>query len=281
MIDVRMMNMSRRSIEEVVDEIFGHGNTIKISRFTQKLYETFPELRLESRLKTYVFLNFAIYDYYRCRRTADREAENVKHEDDVAGISPNVLNSVQAKLGMNARLAKGFTVGLTAMLDLKKKEKKELGEFDEEFEDLEEPEDVEQLANIFKVLPSHQNAANKQPTKPTPKRDLKTTPASKSPTPSSKWTTNQKENISNSKRTPDRPSTSTSKPKTAKSSNPLTPGKKPENPFTTSFGQTAIKSAEDRERDKKYRRLVRETMETTILKMVDMFIVMDDNTSSR
>ena len=173
MIDVRMMHMSRRSIEEVVDEIFGHGNTIKISRFSQKLYETFPELRLESRLKTYVFLNFAIYDYYRCRRTADREAENLKHEDDVAGISPNVLNSVQARLGMNARLAKGFMVGLDALLNLKKKEKQELGEFDEELEDLEEPEEDNQLANIFKVERGQQNVGNKQTQKPTPKKDTK------------------------------------------------------------------------------------------------------------
>ena len=275
-IDVRMMYLSRRSIEEVVDEIFGHGNTIKISRFTQKLYETFPELRLEARLKTYVFLNFAVYDYYRCRRTADRAAENLKHEDEVAGISPGVLNSEQVKLGMNARLTKGFTVGLNALLDLKKTEKRELGEFDEELEDLEEAEDPDPLASGSKASQAQQARLAQ---KPGPARNPTPSPASKSPAPSSKRKpATGKENASTPRRTPDRPG-GTPTQKASKPSAGVTPGK-PASPLPVSFAKGGPKTAEDREQDKKYRRLVRETMESQILKMVDMFIVMDDSASS-
>ena len=154
MIDVRMLIMSRRSIEEVIDDIFGHGNSIKISRFSQKLYETFPELYKEQRQKTYIFLNFALYDYYRCRRTDNREAEKVKNEDVVAGISPSMLNKVQASQGMNTRIAKGFLVGMNAFKDLKKKQKEDIGdygEFDEDLEDGYDPDDDLHVDNIFKV----------------------------------------------------------------------------------------------------------------------------------
>lgn len=43
-------------------------------------------------LKTYQFLNFAIMDYYRCRRTSDRKAEEVMNVEEVAGINPHRLH---------------------------------------------------------------------------------------------------------------------------------------------------------------------------------------------
>jgi len=88
----------------VIDEIFGHGNTIKINRFKTKLFDAYPNLRWGGMIKTYVFINFALYDYYRCRRAADRDADDLKSMNEIAGIDPRRLNMEQAAEGVNRRL---------------------------------------------------------------------------------------------------------------------------------------------------------------------------------
>lgn len=113
MIDTRQLYLTQSQISYITDHIFGCGNTIKITRFLQKLYETFPELRTLNVIKTYVFLNFALYDYYKCRITGDRAADQLIPEDDVIGITQSKLLKEQAKRGINHRLLKGFQVGKT------------------------------------------------------------------------------------------------------------------------------------------------------------------------
>jgi hypothetical protein len=113
-IDVRVLHLSRYQIEHTVDQIFGCGNTVKISRFLQKLFEEYPSLRQDDKIKTYSFLNFALFDYYKCRRQTDRTAELVRSEDQVAGITTKKLNVEQAMQGINKRLLKGIGVGSQA-----------------------------------------------------------------------------------------------------------------------------------------------------------------------
>lgn len=113
-IDVRVLHMDKHQVEHTVDQIFGCGNTIKISRFMQKLLEELPGLRKGERIKTYSFLNFALFDYYRCRRQTDRAVSAVKNADQVAGISAKKLNREQVLQGINKRLAKGRGQGLQA-----------------------------------------------------------------------------------------------------------------------------------------------------------------------
>lgn len=139
------MYISKPQITNVIDGIFSYGNAIKINRFSQKLYETFPELHKCERLKTYTFLNFALYDYYRCRRTIDRDAELIKDEDRVAGINTKTLNARQIFQGINQRLVKGFNVGDMAKKELKRREKEEIGEIDEDEEVIKDAEDIRDL----------------------------------------------------------------------------------------------------------------------------------------
>lgn len=110
-IDVRVLHMNKHQVEHTVDQIFGCGNTIKINRFMQKLFDELPGLRTGERIKTYSFLNFALYDYYRCRRQTDRTVGSVKNADQIAGISTKKLNREQAVQGINKRLARGFGIG--------------------------------------------------------------------------------------------------------------------------------------------------------------------------
>lgn len=110
-IDVRVLHMSRYQIEHTVDQVFGPGNTVKISRFMQKLFDVYPSLRLDDKIKTYGFLAFALFDYYKCRRHVDRGPEHVKSEDQIAGITVSRLNLEQRGQGMNRRLLKGALVG--------------------------------------------------------------------------------------------------------------------------------------------------------------------------
>lgn len=110
-IDTRTLHLDRHQVEHSVDQIFGCGNTIKINRFMQKLLDEFPSLRTGDRIKTYSFLNFALHDYYKCRRQTDRTVETVKNADQIAGITVKKLNQVQAVQGINRRLAKGLNVG--------------------------------------------------------------------------------------------------------------------------------------------------------------------------
>lgn len=89
----------------------------------QKLCDQFPEVRNGERLKTYNFLHFALFDYYKCRRQQDRTAETVKNADQIAGITFKKLNQEQAVQGINKRLLKGVGLGeqakeMLAALDL-------------------------------------------------------------------------------------------------------------------------------------------------------------------
>lgn len=80
----------------------------------QKLFDEYPSLRQDDKIKTYSFLNFALFDYYKCRRSTDRTVEQVRSEDQVAGITVKRLNVEQAMQGINKRLLKGLGFGSTA-----------------------------------------------------------------------------------------------------------------------------------------------------------------------
>lgn len=147
LIDIRQLYISKKQIHYVVDNVFGCGNTIKISRFNQKLYETFPELRVEEQMKTYTFLNFALFDYYRCRRTSDRRAEEVKGVDQVMGINAHRLHVEQTKAGINHRLIKGRQIGTRTRNGLRNN--REIDDSDEFLEEV-DPGDKDHARNLFK-----------------------------------------------------------------------------------------------------------------------------------
>lgn len=77
----------------------------------QKLFDEYPSLRLDDKIKTYSFLGFALFDYYKCRRQTDRAVEMVRNEDQIAGITVKKLNVEQALQGINKRLRKGLGFG--------------------------------------------------------------------------------------------------------------------------------------------------------------------------
>ncbi len=147
LIDIRTLYITKKEIHYVVDNVFGCGNTIKISRFNQKLYETFPELKLDDQMKTYTFLNFALFDYYRCRRTSDRRAEEVKGVDEVMGINAHRLHIEQTKAGINHRLIKGRDIGRQTRNGLRKN--RDIDDSEEFIEEV-DPSDKNHARNLFK-----------------------------------------------------------------------------------------------------------------------------------
>lgn len=110
MVDPRLLYISKDQITRVSERMFGLGNNVKIHRFKQKIWNIVPDLLKEERIKTYLFLDAAVFDYYKCRVEREEKVTRFKREDEIAGISPERLNA-QQKNTINERLVKGFKVG--------------------------------------------------------------------------------------------------------------------------------------------------------------------------
>lgn len=253
-IDTRQFYVTKREIENMVDEIFGCGNSVKINRFSQKLYETYPSLRAEERMKTYYFLNFGLFDYYKCRRTADRAMDNLKPEDTVAGITKRKLNLEQEKAGINHRLAKGFTVGSA---NKEENRMRQLEEMDQNEEPL-DPNDPNDIRNMFAET---KKAQLKQ-------EQIKAAEAAK----------RRKRELEEEKaRIPKKPNFGGPVDKIISIGDKEN---KPSESGTPKPTQVAPKrSSDEKALDKKYRQAVRESMEKVIMKLVEHFIEIEDGES--
>jgi hypothetical protein len=248
-IDTRQLYVTKRQIENMVDEIFGCGNSVKINRFSQKLYETYPSLRVEEKMKTYLFLNFGLYDYYKCRRTADRAMENLKPEDTVAGITKKKLNQEQERGGINHRLAKGFTIG-SANKD--ENRMRQMDELDENEEPL-DPNDSNDIRNMFAET-------KKARTKQQQIKVLDATKKRKKELEEEKALIPKKPNFGGPVDKIFKQSAKENKTVEGGEEKPLMPKRTPE----------------EKALDKKYRQVVRESMEKVIMKLVEQFIEVDD-----
>jgi len=124
-IDVRQLYLSKDQVDHIIGIIFGMGNTIKINRFKTKLLETYPNFRTELRLKTYLFIDFSIKDYYRCRTMGG--GDGLKGVEEIAGITPTRLNQEQDRQGLNKRLRRGMDVMGNTAGKLKQIQRVEMG----------------------------------------------------------------------------------------------------------------------------------------------------------
>lgn len=234
----------------MVDEIFGCGNSVKINRFSQKLYETYPTLRTEERMKTYYFLNFGLYDYYKCRRTADRAMDNLKPEDAVAGITKRKLNLEQEKAGINHRLAKGFTVGSTNKEENRMRQLEEI-EQNEEPLDPNDPNDIRNMFAETKKARLKQEQVKEAEAAKRRKRELEEEKAAIPKKPNFGGPIDKiivKNTDKENKPTPE----GTLKPTPAK------------------------RNSQEKALDKQYRQLVRESMEKVVMQLVETFIELDE-----
>lgn len=83
-VDMRLLYLSKGQMAAVLNEVFGVGNTPRINRFYQVMYEAHPHLRHELKVKSYEFIAVCLADYYRARRDLDQQlAENILPQDEI------------------------------------------------------------------------------------------------------------------------------------------------------------------------------------------------------
>lgn len=266
-IDVRQFYLNPSDLDHTIFEIFGYGNSTKSTRFKQKLNETFPELRLGAQIKTYVFLNFCIHDYFRCRKGQDkvRTVAELKTVDEVAGLNYKVLNQKQAEEGVNRRLIKGLRQGILEQQMFRDRRQKEIEEWDAQFAEEEEvnfggEDGSQEEENIFEAqMNQDKDGFLRNGT------FRGRTPLKKSP--SQVDSSAMKENL------------------TPKSNNPMDRSQKKRQTNSSSKSPfSAIKKEaqthQEIQLDRKFRSLVRASLEKVIQAMVGVFIDMDPQSSN-
>ena len=94
-VETREIFLSKKKLGFVLERIFGFGNSNKITRFFQKMYQLDPSLRYEKNMQVYKFLKIAVLDYYKTRRFGKdyREKDDLQTLLDLTPKNNKVRNS--------------------------------------------------------------------------------------------------------------------------------------------------------------------------------------------
>lgn len=89
--EARNYFLSSSQLSSILERIFGFGNTTKINRFKQKLFEFDKSLDQDSNIHVYIFLKVAMIDYHRCKKYGKnygQEMNDISSEQLILDLSP-------------------------------------------------------------------------------------------------------------------------------------------------------------------------------------------------